>query len=285
MTNIRTYFAPVQRTPSKTKTPVREGGNIRNYYTPTRIIKARKLLNESRARTKVRANAATKIQTAFRKQRMYYNPFNKLNTNTTTTIAKMLSPKDRRAFVNATRPRSNVEKRLAEEEAIKRRHRTNARRMLYKTVNAMQIPKKHPNTLVPLITGVRKALMLLSKGGQITYRSGTNENNEYNPGKSGRNNKFDEKVRNNLVKIYKEAMKLYLTPYNKLNGELLREYREAYNMNANKNLSNNTNLRKAILHWHYGSGSMNRNNRSTYWLHIKNKDGKTTKIHLNDMEV
>jgi hypothetical protein len=91
-----------------------------------------------------------------------------------TTIAKMLPPKNRRAFTYATRPRTNVEKKLAEEEATKQRQRTNARRMLYKTVNAMQISKKEPNDqLVPVIRSLRHVLTLLSKGGKIIYRQRT----------------------------------------------------------------------------------------------------------------
>jgi hypothetical protein len=234
--------------------------------------------------TKVRANAATKIQTAYRKQRMYHNPFNKMNLNTMTTIAKMLSPKNRRAFANATRPRSNVEKRLAEEEAAKRRRRSNARRMLYKTVNAMQIPKKQPNALVPFITKMQKALTLLSKGGKITYRGETGNNYSYVPG-GKRNNAKNKNIRNGLVKTYKEAMKLYTTPYNKLNGEKVRKYREYYNLNANKNLSNNQFLRKTLLNYNYGTGKMNRENWGTYPLNIKNKNGKETRFILNDIHV
>jgi len=278
MTNIRTYFTPVKKTPSK------EGGNIRNYYTPTRIIKARKHLNESRARTKVRANAATKIQTAYRKQRMYYNPFNKLNTNTMVTIAKMLPPKNRRAFTSATRPRANVEKKLAEEEAIKRRRRTNARRMLYTTVSAMQIPKKQPNALVPLIRKLRHALNMLSKGGKISYRGYTEEHNRYDPETNRRNNKKNKKIRNNLAEIYKAAAKLYVTPYNKLNPNYLKKYRETYIMNANKNLSNNLRLRKALLEHEYGGSGMHHENwPHLYALNIKNKNGKTTRFMLNNM--
>jgi len=284
MTNIRTYFTPVKKTSPKTKTPPREGGNIRNYYTPTRIIKARQQLNESRARTKVRANAATKIQTAFRKQRMYYNPFNKLNTNTMTTIARMLPPKNRRAFTSATRPRANVEKKLAEEEAIKRRRRTNAQRMLYTAVSAMQIPKKQQDELVPLIRKLRHALTLLSEGGKISYRGPTEEHSAYNPNKNGRNNAKNKKIRNDLAEIYKAATKLYVTPYNKLNPNYLKKYRATYEMNANKNLSNNRRLRKALLEHEYGGSGMHHENwPHLHALNIKNKNGKTTRFMLNNM--
>jgi len=136
-----------------------------------------------------RNKAARTIQARWRStsRPKYVNPFTKtLGTNITLAIVNMLPPENRRAFLNATRPPSNIERALGNKKYTKEKERRQKRRhlrdLLYSAARVGRVVPSGPhdrlyNTLRTFVIAKRK----LKAGGKITrwgYNKVTSNENQ-----------------------------------------------------------------------------------------------------------
>jgi hypothetical protein len=115
--------------------------------------------------------AARIIQTRWRTAKpRYFNPFNRLGPNITAQIALLATPSNRRAFVQALRPPSNLERTIAQAELTRKKRRAKLQGLLYSAARVGRVVPSGPqDRLYRTLRSFTNAKRKLNAGGRVTH--------------------------------------------------------------------------------------------------------------------
>jgi hypothetical protein len=149
--------------------------------------------------------AARIIQTRWRTAKpRYFNPFNRLGPNITAQIALLASPSNRRAFVQALRPPSNLERTIAQAELTRKKRRAKLQGLLYSAARVGRVVPSGPqDRLYRTLRSFTNAKRKLNAGGRVTHFLG-NSLERYPQNQKN----FEKQIRNE----YKHIMRHLFAP-------------------------------------------------------------------------